>query len=419
MRPELKVRLYPKESKAQVDPIAKGVVSWAIKEQDVWESVALEARALLTNYYLEGIPLTQLLQLKEDSEDKLKLLGLRELLKKELERLTEIYEFSQDDAEELEPLGIPDIVQSSSQHPVFTKTQEQLIFQLRDIVDSQEKCENRTPIEFLEIYIFSVNQKFLKEFEKPREIRIFLQILKSSTTIEQVIMACNYKLVVSCAKKYLGRGLEMEDLVQEGQTGLARAINKFDVSKGFRFSTYAYWWIRQAIGRAIPEGRLIVLPPHVAEEMTRISMVVPKLRQDIGRDPTVAEIAERLGWKKDKVELLLELYDFPLSLDTKIDNDSETTLSDFIEDTSTPIEETAILGVLKTEMEAVMKKILNKREEKIVTLRFGLGGAKPASLEDVGREFGLSRERIRQIEEKALKKLRAQISREEFEEYLI
>ncbi|ASQ47588.1 RNA polymerase sigma factor RpoD [Leptotrichia sp. HSP-334] len=282
-----------------------------------------------------------------------------------------------------------------------------------DLIKMAESMDVDEPIK---MYLREIGQIPLLSYEE--EIEYAQKVLNGDEEAKQKLIESNLRLVVSIAKKHTNRGLKMLDLIQEGNMGLMKAVEKFEYEKGFKFSTYATWWIRQAITRAIADqGRTIRIPVHMIETINKIKKESRIILQETGKEPTAEELSKKLELPVEKVKNILEMNQDPISLETPVGSEEDSELGDFVEDDkfANPYDATTRV-LLKEQLDDVLKT-LNEREEKVLRYRYGLDDGSQKTLEEVGKIFNVTRERIRQIEVKALRKLRHPSRRKKLEDY--
>lgn len=310
--------------------------------------------------------------------------------------------------------------------PLIAEVDGPALEDLEDEIDSdedllsQEQYFDDASDDSVRLYLREIGKIPLLNAEE--ELALAQKVVAGDKRAKDKMAEANMRLVVSIAKRYSGRGLDFLDLIQEGNTGLLRAVEKFDPDKGFKFSTYATWWIRQAITRAIADqARTIRIPVHMVETINKLLRTQRRMTQELNREPTIEELAKELEMEPEKVEYVMKIKQDITSLDAGVGrdgDDEDSVLRDFIEDedSATP-EESAASQLLKEQVQAILST-LSDREQKIIKMRFGLENGKSHTLEEVGQEFAVTRERIRQIEAKALAKLRKHKDSKKLHEYL-
>ena len=295
-----------------------------------------------------------------------------------------------------------EIINDNSEDPSFHDTDENLNV---DDLESSLSTDGIAIDDPVKIYLKEIGRVPLLSMEEEKQLAE--RMAQGDTNAKKRLCEANLRLVVSIAKKFVGRGMQFLDLIQEGNLGLLKAVEKFDYNKGFKFSTYATWWIRQAITRAIADqARTIRIPVHMVETITKVKKASSQLLHETGHDPTTEEIAERLEMPVERIQEIIRIAQDPVSLETPIGEEEDSHLGDFIQNDDAPAPaDAASLMLLKEQLNEVLST-LSDREARVLRLRFGLEDGRARTLEEVGKEFDVTRERIRQIEAKALRKLR-------------
>ena len=275
----------------------------------------------------------------------------------------------------------------------------------QEVFNEVYEYDDSVVLDGVKAYLKSIGNHPRLSFDEEKELSV--QALAGDKSAQTKLVECNLKLVVPIAKRYMGCGLPLLDLIQEGNIGLMKAAEKYDGDKGFRFSTYATYWIRQAISRALgDQSRTIRIPANMVELLTKVKKASAELTQSLHREPTDKEIAEKLGIELEKVQTVMDMAQATTSLDVAVDDDGETTMGDLIADSGAENPYQNMVKEANTQIVEAVLATLSNKEADILRMRFGIGADKPMTLEEVGQHYGVTRERIRQVENKAIRKLR-------------
>lgn len=299
-----------------------------------------------------------------------------------------------------EKMADEDIIEDMAPTDITENDTDELLKEDINVIASEIPMDDS-----MKLYLHEIGSIPLLTAEQ--EVEIAKRIESGDVQARDQLISANLRLVVSIAKRYLGRGLSVEDLIQNGNIGLMKAVEKFDYTKGYKFSTYATWWIRQAITRSVADqGRLVRIPVHMNEKIFKYARAKKDFLQNFGFEPSNRDVADQLGWRVEDVERVSSIVTNPTSLDASIGEDDDSSLGDFVQDENAADADTIITNYELTEILRTLMGPLTEREKGILVYRFGLDGAAPLTLEEVGEIYGVTRERIRQLEAKAIRKIR-------------
>lgn len=299
-----------------------------------------------------------------------------------------------------EKMANEDIIEDMAPTDITENDTDELLKEDINVIASEIPMDDS-----MKLYLHEIGSIPLLTAEQ--EVEIAKKIESGDVQARDQLISANLRLVVSIAKRYLGRGLSVEDLIQNGNIGLMKAVEKFDYTKGYKFSTYATWWIRQAITRSVADqGRLVRIPVHMNEKIFKYARAKKDFLQNFGFEPSNRDVADQLGWRVEDVERVSSIVTNPTSLDASIGEDDDSSLGDFVQDENAADADTIITNYELTEILRTLMGPLTEREKGVLVYRFGLDGAAPLTLEEVGEIYGVTRERIRQLEAKAIRKIR-------------